>query len=141
MENYAALQREGFYELNARKNRGGASFGLLPWSLASEELAQGCAAPALAFNMHLSIVGPLMEIPEVPQATKQYIADLVVKQRKPIAGNFSEPQTSGLAASHGVRSTRVRHVEEGYRVNGKKSFASMIEASDDRAMLVRPEEF
>jgi len=140
IENYAALAREGFYELNVPKDRGGAGLGLLPWSLAAEELAQGCPATALAFNMHLSIVGPLMEIPEVPQTTREHIADLVVRQRKLIAGNFSEPQTSGLAASHGVPSTRARRVEGGYRVNGKKSFASMIEASDYCAMLARPEE-
>jgi len=140
VENYAALQREGFYELNVPKDRGGAGFGLLPWSLAAEELAQGCPSTALAFNMHLSIVGPLMELADVPQATKQHIADLVVKQHKLIAGNFSEPQTSGLAASHGVPSTRARRVEGGYRVNGRKSFASMIEAADYCAMLARPEE-
>src|SRR5882724_607291 len=51
MENYAALQREGFYELNVPKDRGGAGFGLLPCSLAAEELAQGCPATALAFNI------------------------------------------------------------------------------------------
>jgi alkylation response protein AidB-like acyl-CoA dehydrogenase len=77
MENYAALQREGFSELNVPKDRGGAGFGLLPWSLAAEELAQVCPATALAFNMHLSIVGPSMEIPDVPQTTERYIADLV----------------------------------------------------------------
>jgi alkylation response protein AidB-like acyl-CoA dehydrogenase len=141
IENYAALRREGFYELNVPKDRGGAGVGLLPWSLAVEELAGGCPATALAFNMHLSIVGPLMEIAAVPESTKSYIADLVVKQRKLISGNFSEPQTSGLAASHGIPSTRARHLGGGgYRVNGKKSFASMIEASDYCAMLVRPEE-
>jgi len=65
--------------LNVPKDRRGAGVGLLPWSLAAEELAQGCPATALAFNMHLSIVGPLMDISEVPEATKGYIADLVVK--------------------------------------------------------------
>ncbi|HXX71645.1 MAG TPA: acyl-CoA dehydrogenase family protein, partial [Candidatus Acidoferrum sp.] len=33
IENYAALAREGFYELNVPKDRGGAGLGLLPWSL------------------------------------------------------------------------------------------------------------
>jgi alkylation response protein AidB-like acyl-CoA dehydrogenase len=140
IENYAALRREGFYELNVSKDRGGAGIGLLPWSLAAEELAQGCPATALAFNMHLSIVGPLMEIAEVPEATKRHIADLVVKEGKLIAGNFSEPQTSALAASHGVPATLARRVEGGYRINGKKSFASMVEASDYCALLARPEE-
>ena len=50
--------------------------------------------------MHVSIVGPLFESPDVSQATKDYLADLVVKQRKLIAGNFSEPSNSGLLATY-----------------------------------------
>src|SRR5215831_4086709 len=65
VENYEALRDAGFYELNVPKAFGGAGVGLLGYTLAAEELAQGCASTALAFNMHLSIVGPLMESPLV----------------------------------------------------------------------------
>jgi alkylation response protein AidB-like acyl-CoA dehydrogenase len=139
VENYAALRREGFYALNVPKEMGGEGVGLLGYSLAAEELAQGCPATALSFNMHLSIIGPLMESPEVPLATKQRVAELVVKEQKLIAGNFSEPTTSGLLATY-APATRARRIAGGYRINGRKAFASMLEAADYCAVLVHPEE-
>lgn len=138
-ENYAALRREGFYGLNVPKELGGEGVGLLGYSLAAEELAQGCPATALSFNMHLSIVGPLMESPEVPPATKQRLADLVVRDRNLIAGNFSEPTTAALLGTH-VPETRARRVQGGYSITGRKAFASMLEAADYTAVLTHPEE-
>ena len=67
LENYAALRRDGFYSLNVPREMGGEGVGLLNYSLAAEELAQGCPATALSFNMHLSIIGPLFESPIVPR--------------------------------------------------------------------------
>jgi len=57
-------------------------------------LAQRCPSTALAFNMHTSVVMPLLQSAEVSSEAKRRIADLVVQQRKLIAGNFSEPVTS-----------------------------------------------
>ena len=99
---------------------GGEGVGLLDYSLAAEELAQGCPATALSFNMHLSIIGPLFESPIVPSSTKQRLADLVVKDQRLIAGNFSEPRTSGLLATYRP-ATRARQVAGGYRNHGQKS--------------------
>jgi hypothetical protein len=39
--------------------------------------------------MHASTVLPLLQSPEVPAKAKRRIAELVVDQRKLIAGNFS----------------------------------------------------
>src|SRR5262245_31551500 len=78
VENYAALREAGFYGLNVPAALGGGGVGLLGWSLAAEELAQGCASTALSFNMHLSIVGPLMESPIVSDAVKARVAQMVV---------------------------------------------------------------
>jgi alkylation response protein AidB-like acyl-CoA dehydrogenase len=139
VENYAALRREGFYGLNVPRELGGEGVGLLGYSLAAEELAQGCPSTALAFNMHLSIVGPLMEHPEVAPEARQRVADLVVGQQKLIAGNFSEPNTSGLVATHAAPATRARRIASGYRITGRKAFASMLEAADYCAMLAHLE--
>ncbi len=138
-ENYAMLREGGFYALNVPKALGGWGVGLLGYSLAAEALAQGCPATALAFNMHLSIVGPLMESPQVSQATKQRLAKLVVHDSKLIAGNFSEPTTSGLLATP-VPSARARRVADGYRITGRKAFASMLEVADYTAVLAYPDE-
>jgi alkylation response protein AidB-like acyl-CoA dehydrogenase len=139
VENYAALRDAGFYGLNVPAELGGGGVGLLGWSLAAEELAQGCASTALAFNMHLSVVGPMMESSIVPPATKERLAKMVVAEGKLIGGNFSEPTTSGLVATP-VPLTRARRVDGGYRVTGRKAFASMIAVADYVMVLARPEE-
>src|SRR5207245_11598912 len=107
VENYAALRDAGFYGLNVPADLGGSGVGLLGWSLAAEELAQGCASTALSFNMHLSVVGPMMEIPLVPRATRARLAKMGVHEAKPIGGNFSEPTPSALVGTP-VPLTRAR---------------------------------
>lgn len=139
LENYAALRREGFYGLNVPRQLGGRGVGLLGYSLVAEQLAQGCPSTALSFNMHASIVGPLFESPGVPQTTKHYLADLVVKQHKLIAGNFSEPSNSGLLATY-KPATLAKRVAGGYRLSGRKAFASMLEAADFCAVLAHPDD-
>jgi hypothetical protein len=62
---------------------------LLGHTLAFEALAQGCPSTALAFNMHASVLMPLMESSEVTTDTKRRMAELVVDKRKLIAGNDS----------------------------------------------------
>ncbi len=127
VENYAALRDAGFYALNVPAELGGGGVGLLGWSLAAEELAQGCASTALAFNMHLSVVGPMMESPIVPPATKERLAKMVVAEGKLIGGNFSEPTTSGLVATPvpahpgPPRRRRLsRHRPQGLRVDDRR---------------------
>ena len=138
-ENYAVLRHEGFYALNVPQAMGGAGVGLLGHSLAFEALAQGCPGTALAFNMPLSIVGPLMESPEVSLATKKRVADLVVKDPHLIAGNFSETSSTALLGAH-TPETRARRVDGGYRITGRKMFASMLEAADYCAVFAYPDE-
>ncbi len=138
-ENYAALKAARFHTLNVPRDLGGAGLGLLGWSLGLEELAQGCGSTALAFTMHLSIVGPIMESPIVPKATKERLAEMVVRDGALIAGNFSEPGTSGLVGT-AIPATRARRADGGYRITGRKMFASMLEAADYCAVLAYPEE-
>src|SRR6266850_2548333 len=139
VENYAALRDAGFYGLNVPADLGGAGVGLLGWSLAAEELAQGCASTALSFNMHLSVVGPMMESPLVPRATRERLAKMVVHEGKLIGGNFSEPTTSGLVGTP-LPLTRARRVDGGYRITGRKAFASMVAVADHVMVLARPDD-
>lgn len=137
-ENYARLREEGFCALNIPKEWGGLGHGLLDHTLAIEALAQGCPSTALAFNMHLSVVGPLTESKYVPDETKAYIAELAVAQRKLIAGNFSEPTSTALIGERHL-GTRARRADGGYRITGRKMFASMLEAADYCAVLTYPD--
>ena len=139
VENYAALRDAGFHALNVPKELGGGGVGLLGWSLAAEELGQGCGSTALAFNMHLSVVGPLMEHPLVPPAVRERVAKLVAQDGKLIGGNFSEPTTSGLVGTP-VPLTRARRADGGYRITGRKAYASMIAAADYVMVMAYPDE-
>ena len=139
IENYAALRDAGFYGLNVPRELGGAGIGLLAWSLVAEELAQGCASTALSFNMHLSVVGPVMESALVPRATRERLATMVVHQGKLIGGNFSEPVTSGLVGT-AIPLARARRADGGYRITGRKAFASMIGVADFCMVMAYPDE-
>ena len=138
LENYAALRDAGFYALNIPTELE-VPGGLLGYSLAAEELAQGCPSTALSFNMHLSIVGPLMEKPSCPGHQGTTAHDGGATNATLIAGNFSEPTTSGLVGTP-VPLTRARRADGGYRISGRKAFASMLEAADYCAVMAYPDE-
>ena len=89
--------------------------------------------------MHLSVVGPVMESPLVPRATKERLAKMVVHEGKLIGGNFSEPTTSGLVGT-AIPLARARRVDNGYRITGRKAFASMIGVADFCMVMAYPDE-
>ena len=138
-ENYDRLRQEGFLALTVPKEWGGAGASLLDHTIAYEALGQGCPSTALAFNMHASVVMPLLESPEVPADAKQRLAELVVRDKKLIAGNFSEPVTTSLIGERPLK-TRAKRVDGGYSVTGRKMFASMLEAADYVLVMAYPDE-
>jgi alkylation response protein AidB-like acyl-CoA dehydrogenase len=138
-ENYDRLRQEGFLHLTIPKEWGGSGFNFLSHTIAYEALGRGCPSTALAFNMHASVVMPILESDEVTIEAKRRIADLVVRQGKMIGGNFSEPGHTSLIGERPL-TVRARRVPGGYRITGRKMFASMIEAADYDMVLVYPDE-
>ena len=136
---YQRLREEGFLALTIGTEWGGAGASLLDHTIAYEALGQGCPSTALAFNMHASVVMPVLESAEVSAETKRRIADLVVQQGKLIAGNFSEPVTTSLIGERPLK-VRARRADGGYRVTGRKMFASMLEAADFVLVMAYPDE-
>jgi alkylation response protein AidB-like acyl-CoA dehydrogenase len=128
-ENYEILRREGFLALSIARELGGGGASLFDHTIAYEALAQGCPSTALAFNMHASVVMPILESPETTADAKERLARLVVGEKRLVAGNFSEPITTALIAERPIK-TRAAAVPGGYRVSGRKMFASMLEAAD-----------
>jgi alkylation response protein AidB-like acyl-CoA dehydrogenase len=138
IENYERLREEGFLALTVGKEWGGAGASFLDHTVAYEMLGQGCPSTALAFNMHASVVMPLLESAEVSNETKRQIAELVVQERKLIAGNFSETVTTSLIGERPLKA-RARQVDGGYRITGRKMFASMLEAADFVLVMAYPD--
>jgi alkylation response protein AidB-like acyl-CoA dehydrogenase len=137
-ENYDRLRAEGFLELTVPLAWGGTGAGLLDHTIAYEALGQGCPSTALAFNMHASVVMPVLLSAEVPASTKQHVADLVVRQQQLLGGNFSEPGTTSLIGERPL-SARAKAVDGGYSITGRKMFASMLEAADQVMVMAYPD--
>ena len=137
-ENYNRLREEGFLSHNIDKTFGGSGAGLFDHTLAYEALAEGCPATALAFNMHASMVGPLTESEYVPEKTRQYIAKLAVEDGALIAGNFSEATSTSLIGERHL-GTMAKKVDGGWVINGRKMFASMLQAADYCAIMAYPD--
>jgi alkylation response protein AidB-like acyl-CoA dehydrogenase len=140
VENYEALRQAGLFGLTIPKEFGGWGSGLLGYALAAEELAQGCAATAMSFNMHCVVVQTLTTAEPLSLATRQRVADLVITEKKLIAALLSEPGTTNLLYSTRACSTQARRVPGGYTLTGKKAFATMAEAADYAAIFAHPEE-
>ena len=138
-ENYDRLRAEGFLELTIPKSLGGAGASFLDHTIAYEALGQGCPSTALAFNMHASVVMPVLQSSEVTHDARQRIADLVVRQRRLIGGNFSEPATTSLIGDRPLN-VRARAVDGGYSITGRKMFASMLEAADYVMVMAYPDD-
>jgi alkylation response protein AidB-like acyl-CoA dehydrogenase len=138
IENYDRLREEGFLELTIPKSLGGAGAGFLDHTIAYEALGQGCPSTALAFNMHASVVMPVLDSAEVTHEAKQRIGDLVVRQRRLIGGNFSEPNTTSLIGDRPLN-VHARPVDGEYSITGRKMFASMLEAADYVMVMTYPD--
>jgi len=138
-ENYDRLRTEGFLELTIPQSWGGSGASFLDHTIAYEALGQGCPSTALSFNMHASVVMPVLQSAEVTTEAKQRVADLVVRQRRLIGGNFSEPGTTSLIGERPL-GARARRVKDGYSITGRKMFASMLEAADHVMVMTYPDE-
>jgi alkylation response protein AidB-like acyl-CoA dehydrogenase len=138
IENYQRLREEGFLTLSVPREWGGCGVDFLSHTLAYEALGQGCPSTALAFNMHDSVIMPALQSAEVATEAKRHLADLVVQQGKLIGGNFSEPGTTSLVGERAL-TARARRIDGGYRITGRKMFASMLEAADYVLVLAYPD--
>jgi alkylation response protein AidB-like acyl-CoA dehydrogenase len=138
-ENYDRLRSEGFLALTIGKEWGGRGASFLEHTIAYEALGQGCPSTALAFNMHASVVMPVLQSTEVSPAAKELIANLVVRQNKLIGGNFSEPGTTSLIGERPL-TARAQRMDGGYSITGRKMFASMLEAADHVMVMAYPDD-
>ena len=137
--NYVALRDAGLFGLLVSKELGGLGVGLLGHTLAMEELAQGCAATALSFNMHCVAAYTLTESGAFDDTIRKRVAQLMIGARKLMANLISEAGTTNLLYSTRASSTQARRVAGGYVLNGRKAFASMMSSADVALLCVHPE--
>lgn len=136
-ENYAELKEAGLLALCVPAEHGGLGADFATYGLVSEELARYCGSTALTFNMHTAtmlLCGQIaddLEMTAGERATHErrraamYAG--VVEQGHVHAQPFSEGNAPGATA--GVTTTAVP-VDGGWRLRGRKIFASLSHAAD-----------
>lgn len=136
-ENYRRLREAGLFGIALPRELGGLGVGNVGWVAFAEELAQGDASTALAFNMHANATGGISQRPAIPGGVKERVARLALDGAL-MCTSVSEPTSSSLLPATYVPTVQAEEVDGGYRLTGRKMFASMFEASDYCYLYVHP---
>ncbi|MGH7984682.1 MAG: acyl-CoA dehydrogenase family protein [Candidatus Binataceae bacterium] len=126
VENVARMKEAGYTALLIPEHNGGLGADLMDYVLCQERLAQGCAATALAINMHLFGLGSMVEHSDHNPRESMFF-DMIGKHRHIIGGGISEPETGG---DWGVFATKARRDGDHYVLNGRKVFTSLSPVID-----------
>jgi alkylation response protein AidB-like acyl-CoA dehydrogenase len=142
-DNYADLREAGLLGICIPVDQGGLGADFATYSLVGAEIGRHCGATALTFNMHVSscmwsgfIADALTMTPAQRQDHERCRAihyDAIVKGGKVYAQPFSEG--GAAAAGKAPWGTLARKVDGGYRISGKKIFASLAGAADVYGVL------
>jgi alkylation response protein AidB-like acyl-CoA dehydrogenase len=142
-ENYDDLKQAGLLGLCVPEKFGGKGADLQTYALVSATLGRFCGATALTFNMHAcSTLWPGVLADDLEMSAEQkkeherYRAvhfDRVVKEGAIYAQPFSEG--SAAAAGKAPFGTLATKVQGGWRINGKKIFASLSGAANYYGVL------
>lgn len=124
-EHYRMAHDAGYMRLTLPQEYGGWGADVHTFCLAQEELAQGCAASALAINMHLAIQCELTYL-LTPEQQEAIFSDAVDK-RITFAGGGTE---AGVGGSWHSVTASARKSDGGYVLNGRKKFCSGAQVAD-----------
>jgi len=126
-ENYADLHAAGLHALAVPREYGGVGADPVTYVHALREIAKGCSATALTFNMHSTVTTFLAALATEEQK-RRYFGEVVGRGAR-IASITSEPEQS--FRDKFVLNTVFRPTGDGgYRVAGVKQFCSLGDAAD-----------
>ena len=143
LENFRDMHAEGLLAICIPKADGGLGADFLTYCIAAAELGRYCGATALSWNMHVCSTlwsGALAD--DLPMSPADRVAHekrrrmhyrRIVEQ----GAIYAQPFSEGGAAAAGVVAfgTEARPVEGGFRVSGKKIFASLSGAANYYGVL------
>jgi alkylation response protein AidB-like acyl-CoA dehydrogenase len=126
-ENYRDLREAGLLGLAVPREYGGLGADPLTYALCLLEIARGCPATALTFNMHANVIAIFIAGLATEEQKRRYFGEVVEKGRL-FASITSEPESS--FRDKFVLRTSFDPVGDGYRVSGIKHFCSLGDAAD-----------
>jgi hypothetical protein len=126
VENYTDLRSAGLLGLTVPKEYGGLGVDWVTFALAMLEMAKGCSATALTFNMHAVILSFIAALGTEEQKRRWF--GEVVDGGKLFSSITSEPEAS--FRHRFVLTTTFTPTEGGFLLNGVKHFGSLGEHSD-----------
>lgn len=144
VENYNDLKQQKMMSLMVPESFGGMGADFYQYTLAAGKLAQGCGSTAVSFNMHNIVMGSLAEadlsqaegrLGERMKAFQKWAFEEANNQ-KVFAAALTEPN---VGFHPGSLSTVYKRVDNGFVINGKKSFVSMSGNADYYVVACVPE--
>jgi alkylation response protein AidB-like acyl-CoA dehydrogenase len=143
IENFRDMHPEGFLAICIPKEEGGLGADFMTYCLAAAELGRYCGATALSWNMHVCSTlwsGTLADdLPMLPSDRAAHNARRRMHYRRILERGaiYAQPFSEGGAAAAGVVAfgTEARPMDGGFRVSGKKIFASLSGAADYYGVL------
>ena len=125
-ENYRDLHQAGLLGLTVPAEFGGLGVDPVTYVLALLEMAKGCPATALTFNMHANVVININQLAS-PEQKRRYFGE-VVEEGKLLATVMSEPDSS-FRDRFVLRTVFTPTAQGNYRVQGVKHFCSLADAA------------
>ena len=126
LENYADLRSAGLLGLTIPREHGGLGADWPTFALAMLEMAKGCSATALTFNMH-AIVLTFIAALGTEEQKRRWFGE-VIEGGKLFASITSEPEAS--FRHQFVLTTTFTPTDGGFFLDGVKHFGSLGEHSD-----------
>src|SRR5690625_2150850 len=123
-ENFSELRAIGYPALTVRKKYGGIGISLLEMIQMQEIIAQQDGSTALSIGWHMGITKHLGETNSWSESTYARFAEDVIKNGALINNLATEPAT-GSPTRGGKPETFVTKIASGWKLNGRKSFATL----------------
>lgn len=146
-ENYADMRKAGLLGLCVPEKFGGRGADLRTYAIVSATIGKYCGATALTFNMHACstlwpgiLADDLDMTPEQRTEHEQY-RQLHFKRVVEDGAVYAQPFSEGSAAAAGKApfGTLATKVDGGWKINGRKIFASLSGAADYYGVLCTEE--
>ncbi len=130
VENFDDLRAAGFASLSVPVEYGGWGAGLLDSLLAMERIAMGDGSTALAMTMHVQTVGSSAVGERWKNGAYEGLCAEIIGRAALVNSCASEPELGSPSRGGRPSTTATRDGADGWRISGRKTFASMSPVLD-----------